>query len=258
MKLETERGKVNHHKPDLIVLKNVRRYLRPPTEFKEPLPTPLTAQLKDPGKSFIFSTASHTCVRSLLPTTWCSRRRSRGGWKYHSVRGRAAIQREGEWSAPHPARKEPPLAAVRALGKQNSRCSELGMGHRALPAPLDRHLGDGNPSEAPACAKSRQRSLFLPRDQMKARRAGPGEAAAALIPKAQPRWCLTAEIPPKGLLAPTLIPCLSQGTPGLSSLLRASPPALGRIQPAANPANPWRVPLEAKINPGSRCLLLKP
>lgn len=64
VKLEMERGKVNHHEPNLACPENVHRYLQPPKEFKEPLSPPLTAQLKDPGKSFISSTASHACVRS--------------------------------------------------------------------------------------------------------------------------------------------------------------------------------------------------
>lgn len=68
-----------------------------------------------------------------------------------------------------PARKEPPLADVTAVGKQNSRYLEVGMGTAACRPRCGVALGcrvlETHPSlQTP---KSREWSLFLPRDRSK-------------------------------------------------------------------------------------------
>lgn len=211
-------------------------------------------------------------MSALLPTTWCSPRRSRGGWKYHSVRGRAAYSKGGGVVSPAPralrtppARKEPPLAMSRRWGSKTAAAWSWGWGQQ----PAGPALGWpwGAVSWKPVRASRPQSPVSgvysCPGTEVKARRARPGEACAALIPKCQPSCCPCPEVPqgrnPFLLQGPwhLCLPC-SRGVPGLSALLPAFPPALGRIQPAANPATPWHVPLEPEKRPGSRCWLLKP
>lgn len=97
-----------------------------------------------------------------------------------------------------PASKEPPLADVTALGAKQP-LAVLGMGDRALPAFGSRaRKSIGAPAWPPVLLQPpqcRERSLFLPRDQIKARRARPGEAHAALSPESQPSCCPCPEVP---------------------------------------------------------------